>query len=325
MKRTRRAFTLIELLVVIAIIAILIALLLPAVQQAREAARRTQCKNNLKQIGLALHNYHDVASTLPPGYMTANHIGWQTMILPYLDQAPLYNSVSVNPGFDLDYTRISSPSTPDVTSVTNVATILPTLRCPSDIGGATFSPVSGSVLNGYAIPARTWIFGRSNYAGVATSSHPILTAAMVPIWTFGNGYGNGALCDGSKRNFRDFTDGVSNTVIVGERASKYSTGGRTGGGDTAWPGILTATSIWQSVSLQVGETITPINFTVAGATQGTPDSLFAETYTGYSSRHVGGAHFLLGDGTVRFISENINNVTYKILGGINDGQVVGEF
>src|SRR4051812_6730319 len=96
-KTFKRGFTLIELLVVIAIIAVLIALLLPAVQQAREAARRSQCKNNLKQIGLALHNYHDTANTLPPGWIgdptgsnAGNRWGWGTMILPYLDQAPLY-------------------------------------------------------------------------------------------------------------------------------------------------------------------------------------------------------------------------------------------
>ncbi len=103
MSQTRRGFTLIELLVVIAIIAILIALLLPAVQQAREAARRTQCKNNLKQLGLALHNYHDITSnTFPPGYIFAtsqstpalNGWGWLTMCLPQLEQAPLFNILS---------------------------------------------------------------------------------------------------------------------------------------------------------------------------------------------------------------------------------------
>src|SRR6187401_2658539 len=93
-ERIRRGFTLIELLVVIAIIAILIALLLPAVQQAREAARRSQCKNNLKQIGIALHNYHDTFNALPPGWVQTNRWGWGTMVLPGLDQAPLYNSLS---------------------------------------------------------------------------------------------------------------------------------------------------------------------------------------------------------------------------------------
>src|SRR5512132_3123304 len=100
MRTSKRSmgFTLIELLVVIAIIAVLIALLLPAVQQAREAARRTQCKNNLKQIGIALHSYHDTSITLPPGWISTNRWGAGTMILPYVDQAPLYNAIGSTAG-----------------------------------------------------------------------------------------------------------------------------------------------------------------------------------------------------------------------------------
>src|SRR4249920_1165294 len=93
-KRNIRGFTLIELLVVIAIIAVLVALLLPAVQQAREAARRASCKSNLKQIGLALHNYHETANTMPPGWIGGNRWGWAVMILPQIDQAPLYSTLS---------------------------------------------------------------------------------------------------------------------------------------------------------------------------------------------------------------------------------------
>jgi len=100
-KQSRRGFTLIELLVVIAIIAILIALLLPAVQQAREAARRSQCKNNMKQIGLAIHNYHDSHLKFPPGYITTNHWGWGTMLLPGMDQANIYNLFNFSIPFHL--------------------------------------------------------------------------------------------------------------------------------------------------------------------------------------------------------------------------------
>ena len=130
-KWTKSGFTLIELLVVIAIIAILIALLLPAVQQAREAARRTQCKNNLKQYGLALHNYHDTFGRFAIGgtNWAGNRIGWQGRILPYVDQAPLYNGIDFN-----------GVNTFDQTISGNVLsrTRLPHLNCPSDpIGNGT--------------------------------------------------------------------------------------------------------------------------------------------------------------------------------------------
>jgi len=119
-QQTRKGFTLIELLVVIAIIAILIALLLPAVQQAREAARRSTCKNNLKQIGIAMHNYRDVHNTLPPGYLdddpaadvtNRNLLGWGTFILPYIEQSTLYNSIAEAGALDNDWTTISEMTT----------------------------------------------------------------------------------------------------------------------------------------------------------------------------------------------------------------------
>ncbi|MBT6154286.1 MAG: DUF1559 domain-containing protein [Planctomycetaceae bacterium] len=134
----RRAFTLIELLVVIAIIAILVALLLPAVQQAREAARRMRCKNNLKQIGIALHNYHDVHSTLPPGFISAtgyigatnrNQWAWGAFLLPYLDGQPLYQSI--------DFNRLMTDETPSANGVSNLAaagSVQPWSLCPSDVG-----------------------------------------------------------------------------------------------------------------------------------------------------------------------------------------------
>src|SRR4051812_18590026 len=162
--RRRRAFTLIELLVVIAIIAILIALLLPAVQQAREAARRTQCRNNLKQIGLALHNYHDAANTIPPGYIGTQAVpnvtgqslnyGWATFILPFMDQSPLYNTIGS--GFSGPNAVTFASSTISASSAA-YQTVLPAFRCPSDTGAAT------ATLNLYVCKT----FGRSNYAGCA--------------------------------------------------------------------------------------------------------------------------------------------------------------
>jgi prepilin-type N-terminal cleavage/methylation domain-containing protein len=141
-RATRSGFTLIELLVVIAIIAVLIALLLPAVQQAREAARRSQCKNNLKQLGLAMHNYHDTFGAFPPGWIAAtrgvgpdvngglNGFGWGAMILPMMEQAPVYNQ------FRFELSINDTTGTPSNRSL--IATSLPTFRCPSDPAPVTW-------------------------------------------------------------------------------------------------------------------------------------------------------------------------------------------
>lgn len=193
----KSGFTLIELLVVIAIIAILIALLLPAVQQAREAARRSTCKNNLKQIGLAMHNYHETHGIFPPGYIDPdgitnpddrNLIGWGTFLLPFIDQAPLYNNISSSGAFDVNWTTIpamtSSGSTP------YARTILNTYVCPSDTMGGINKDISN--------------YGTSNYAGV----------------NGGNGIINGSIYINSNTKMRDITDGTSNSAIVGERYAK---------------------------------------------------------------------------------------------------------
>jgi prepilin-type N-terminal cleavage/methylation domain-containing protein len=163
-RRRDLGFTLIELLVVIAIIATLIALLLPAVQQSREAARRVQCKNHLKQIGLALHNYHDTAQTLPPGFVLApwpavapQLWGWNTMILPQMDQTALYHAIDTN------------RSIGDVATATpNLgATILPAMRCPSDVGSPLIlrSHVTLNGRNGTGITVLNQL-ARSNYPAV---------------------------------------------------------------------------------------------------------------------------------------------------------------
>ncbi len=177
--RIVRGFTLIELLVVIAIIAVLVALLLPAVQQAREAARRAQCRNCLKQIGLALHNYHGSMNAFPSGYggfpftNQGNLWGWGTMILPYLDQTPLYNALQATTGGTSGVGGAASGFSAVMSSFSPAATILqtsvPTFRCASDSGISPLTiPTAG--ING-CFPGSTSSFGRSNYAGVLGSSY----------------------------------------------------------------------------------------------------------------------------------------------------------
>ena len=195
--RARRGFTLIELLVVIAIIAILIALLLPAVQQAREAARRTQCKNNLKQIGLALHNYLDANSVFPPSYCIGKDKGgtWSihARILPYVDQANAYNLADLSVGYS------------DAPNSTNgiTAQVLPFLRCPSEVNGivsTATAPAVGYFPPNYAFNVGSWRVFTPNAADLST----------------GGVAGDGAFAPNSNFTTASFLDGVSNTLCASE-------------------------------------------------------------------------------------------------------------
>ena len=207
----RRAFTLIELLVVIAIIAVLIGLLVPAVQKVREAAARTQCRNNLKQIGLALHNYHDRNKRLPPGYVSAVAAdnsdlgpgwGWAAQILPDLEQAPLLRQINF---------------TADIGATVNAAprvVSLPIFLCPSDNGPPTFT-ASGT--------NATIAFG--NYVGMFGTDEI----------TDDPGAGNGIFYRNSKVRLTDITDGTSNTLMVGERSSNLAL--------SSWTGAVTGAQV----------------------------------------------------------------------------------
>lgn len=347
-RRQPGGFTLIELLVVIAIIAILIALLLPAVQQAREAARRTQCRNNLKQIGLALHNYHDSFSVFPMGYSDVlagnterNGSGWSwaTFILPYMDQAPLYNQ------FNFSTTPYANTlgSTP-IQNQNLMATALTAFSCPSDVKPATAANNGGAanVAAGQGVAA----IATTSYAGSRGSfngAHCTENAASNPQITV-DARNNGLLIVNGKRSMRDITDGSSNVFAVGE---------------VRWiplitdiNGVVNVGSVRQFVYGNVTTGGGP-NCTNNGANNNGPDLHLraahqklngppldaSNQHRNFHSTHVGGAHFLFGDGTVRFLSENIDNTatgysastvngpygTYQRLGGINDGQVVGEF
>ncbi len=293
-------FTLIELLVVIAIIAILVALLLPAVQQAREAARRNSCKNNLKQIGLALHNYHDTHNTLPPGYIdddpledvtNRNLIGWGTFILPALEQSALYDSISGAGAFHVRWSSVADMTTASASVPTPYGrTVVAAFLCPSD---------SSVVLNPHAQN-----FAKSNYTGVAGNTYRRNAAGTLPTGTF---------YDNSKVTFRDIRDGLSNTIIIGERSTNPAkASGAIAKYGTVWTGNPNDTMYYtQNAITSPTNPYYGINW--------------PEGRWNFTSPHAGGAQFLLGDGSVRFLSENIHLPTYGNLGFIADGNVLGEF
>ncbi len=296
----RRGFTLIELLVVIAIIAVLVALLLPAVQQAREAARRTQCKNQLKQLGLALQNYHDRSLVFPPGYVippayvgTANDtaFGWGTMILPFMDQGSLYETLNFN---------VAVPTLPQ--------SILTIWNCPSDpgvVGLANYqssNTVQGSSLPGGGTgPDQTTITG----VGFAARASYIANGGAGGLGSY-----TGVFDQNSRISFRDITDGSSNTFLAGERAARQ--------GDSAWAGYSRS----QTSSYKSPTTYASNPAFVLGNCVWQPNVLNGAAF---GSRHVGMVQMLFADGSVKAVSENINNLTWQSLGNKADGNVISSF
>ena len=296
----KRGFTLIELLVVIAIIAILIALLLPAVQQAREAARRSTCKNNLKQIGLALHNYHETHRVFPPGFINDNSWLCNTFILPFMDQGPLYNQLSPNGPMDLT----------NATVLALVRTVLPAYLCPSS-ADPNPSQNADNKVNGVAI-------GLTNYLGFNGNGDYRCNSTAKP---------NGIFYMNSATRIRDITDGVSNTLAFTERTTVNDSSGTNHIG-SIWAGVTPcAATTYQFENIRYGLVQARTSWSMINGTG---------YQFGPSSLHVGGVHVLLADGAVRFASENMdasNNPspinssmsTYFKLAVINDGQVIGEW
>jgi prepilin-type N-terminal cleavage/methylation domain-containing protein len=358
----RSAFTLIELLVVIAIIAILIALLVPAVQKVREAAARTQCQNNLKQIGVACHSYHDAAKRFPAGNLspattsgqgcfsgtsaTTPHPGapWSVAILPYLEQVGIMQTVDVNGTFPSGYgdaTAAPPPSNlnPAVHSPITSSPLyqrIPIYQCPAIAPGmmgwvavatvgAPMPGVDRTTMNYFACmgggldePANANRQPSANAQNCTcgTVGAPFPSAKFLIHWT------NGFMYVNSKRRLVDATDGTSTSILVGETIYQnmqinrgWGSSHRTKHGSNNGPGNITGTYR----AINSGEALYKA-FSDQTSDQNIHNHLMN---TCYGSMHLGGALFCLGDGSVRFLSENINLSIYRTLGAINDAVPVG--
>lgn len=309
----RRAFTLIELLVVIAIIAVLIALLLPAVQQAREAARRTQCKNNLKQLGLALHNYHGTFQCFPFGQEdTAKSYSAISQLLPYFDQAPVYALIN----FSLPYSDASN-TVPRMTE-------LPGLRCPSD--------------------------ATNNISGQGGSTNYMMNKGSGIIWQDASGPNtgfppqSGVMFFQSMVRIGDVLDGSSNTAAISERILADGNNSIVSPIADVFFSPASPTTPDEAVSMCNAVNINDLS-TQFPLFMGAPWLHGQHTYLhvngpntrscGFftvlrasmppSSRHVGGVHVTMCDGSVRFVSENVDRTTWRAVGTRNGGEVVSDF
>jgi len=363
LQRNRIGFTLIELLVVIAIIAILIALLLPAVQQAREAARRTQCRNNLKQLGLAMHNYHDNFQMFPlvgictrdgqactvtgDGSVSFRDDGdlwgttWAIALLPYFDQAPRFNLWNSSVGYGASTTQRQVTGEP-----------LPAMKCPSDLASGIVTNPNGN----------QGTFDKGNYGlnmggGSANENGNSGNRAGpddTPTWTtaaYGKPSKNRGLSsprDGGRGNvpsgagIRDMLDGTSNCLLLGE-ILKHPAGGNEdcrGCWGKNMGAIVSAYTLGNPEVDGANGIATP-NVPAVGIYVDRPThcdngivdpQLSCQDAGGDGlgglaarSRHAGGVHFAMGDGTVKFIGQNIDRTIYRAIFTIQSGETLGDF
>lgn len=312
----RRGFTLIELLVVIAVIAILMALLLPAVQQARESARRTQCANNLKQMGLAFHNYHEAHRQFPPAYLSntlhpnrdpdtydgPSGFAWGAMLLPYLDQQPLYNQLNW-----------SLPCW-DPVNAAAVQRNMPVFLCPSASGIEGPFPVIDSAGNTLAT------FGRSTYVANVGQEEPWGHQA-----TDFASIADGPLYRNSTTSTGSVTDGLSNTVFLGEHHPVLS--------NKTWVGVVPGASVCpkpQFAFSACDRAATLVQVHSGPAAGEVPPVIHAPNaptchVCQMYSQHADGAYVLMGDGRVRFVSPFIHQPTWAALSSRAKGESVGEW
>lgn len=311
----RSGFTLIELLVVIAIIAVLVALLLPAVQQARESARRTQCRNNLKQIALALHNYHDAHRVFPPGAVvrafasdgcmagnlragsTGHGASWTVMILPYVDEAARYQEFNFGAPFHYEVALQHGGTNGPFQRKS-----LPKLHCPS----------SHLSVPGY--------YGNHYYGVSGGGTSPQCEGGG------SSGYYNftgGVLYLSSSIQMKHITDGTSNVFLVGEQSiESHKTLDRLDAGTGMyWSGGARGNSDSQGFGVNMAGTQFPINSQLKQAASG--NFRWAVMTRTFGSVHTGGCFFAMADGSVQFVNENINVSVYRSSGIRDDGLPAG--
>ncbi len=327
----RRGFTLIELLVVIAIIAVLIALLLPAVQQAREAARRSQCLNNLKQFGLALHSYHDAQRIFPPGHIytgAGRKGGGQIHLMPYMDLSNTYNQINfTTPANGTDWMGDNSDSWPLVVQQAPAVWLF----CPSNTDGAQVATWRTSSQWGRSGVAHYSFNGGAQQISAASGcSSFVYSGGYFSTGSANLGYtGDGRQVSGVfspqawGARIAEIKDGTSNTIAMGEARPHCS--------------IYIGQQPWMCCAGGVGFTTAPVNYPTCPGEQGVPTTVSdgtpsgcgnpyaAPTAEGFKSHHEGGLHILLCDGASRFISENIDYAMYQKLGDRRDGQVLGDY
>lgn len=308
---SRRAFTLIELLVVIAIISVLIGLLLPAVQKVREAAARMSCKNNLKQIGLAMHNFEGVHGHFPPGYLSNARLtdgsgpgwGWASFLLPYLEQENTYRLI------DFNQPLIASGNHALARTV-NVKF----LRCPSDLRQ---DPIPNSDFENPA--GLVGDLARSNYVACYGNT-PFLgesPAVLTQHLIIDGISGQGMFFRNSKTRIADVTDGLSNTFMVGERSAKNSM--------STWVGVIPGAT-WRSINDTANYGGIPTNLAstlvLGHACRQHPPSTELGVAEDFSSQHINGINVLFADGSCHSLHKSINMNVYPFTASIADGKVL---
>lgn len=319
----KKAFTIVELLVVIAIIGVLIALLLPAVQQAREAARQATCQNNLKQLSLAIHNYADANKQLPPGWIYERNTGltttennyvanpsWGFFILPFTEENALADTIGGGNTSATFAARIQSNTNGTRTAINQAG--LATHRCPSDPDTRLMG--DNRYLRGTSTTAKCDLAVRSNYVG----NNGFESVEIITGVSFKGALGNGAEGVSVQLKFKDFTDGTSNTVLLGERSLNLANGNSLldcmGANPLGTSGVLLSGTRWQL------QRSADVLFCGWGGVNGqTAD----QCRTGLASRHQGGCNIAMVDGSTRFQSEdvdqNTNGLWHRMLNR-NDGQ-----